>query len=369
MHSSSTLDSDTISSPMSDMLSYGLLFIAIGLAMLLIYALSLLKNIQHESNLIRDKAALIHTEAEIQKAAIGRLESKEIDPNAITAGIAGSGDVLKGAVLNSLKEINFSGDIEGIRTSAKQIGEEVADINRIFLDKQEAAGWAEIELEARLRDTFRDVQIRKKLAKLGGVEPDAHLVLTGGKILCIDSKFPAKSFKATIPISEGGDGDEDGRKRVGSRKEFIDAISKHFAKVEKDYVRPDLGTTEVAYLYVASERIYHHMVNPDNAEECEIVRDAANKGVILCSPSTLVANMHLVRVAERAMGIAGDSDKILRGHDKMRRAIAELVNAWKTMSTHVNNVQQNRGKIQSLIDEVERSMGNLEGLDIGRDEV
>ncbi len=347
--------------PMSDILSYGLLVVVIVLAILLIYALSLLKSIQQESNLIREQSAL-------QKDAMGRLENKEIDPNAITAGIAGSGDILKGAVLNSLREINFSGDIEGIRASAERIGEEVADINKIFLDKQEAGGWAEIELEARLKDNFRNVQIRKKVAKLDGVEPDAHLVLTGGKILCIDSKFPVKSFKATIPISEGGLGEEDGRKRVGSRKEFIDAITRHFAKVEKDYVRPDLGSAEVAYLYVASERIYHHMVNPDNPEECEIVRDAANNGVILCSPSTLIANMHLVRVAERAMGIAGDSDKILRGHDKLRRSIAELVNAWKTMSGHVNNTQKNRLIVQNFLDEVERSMENLDSLDLGGDE-
>ena len=133
-------------------------------------------------------------------------------------------------------------------------------------------------------------------------------------------------------------------------------------------MRPDLGTTEVAYLYVASERIYHHMVNPDNHEECEIVRDAANKGVILCSPSTLIANMHLVRVAERAMGIAGDSDKILRGHDNMRRAISELVKAWSTMSGHVNNAQSNRAVVQDLLDEVERSMESLESLDLSGDE-
>ena len=92
---------------------------------------------------------------------MGRLESKEIDPNAITAGIASSGEILKGAVLNSLREINFSGDIAGIRDSAKRIGDEVADINKIFLDKQEAGGWAEIELEARLKDTFRMFRFEK----------------------------------------------------------------------------------------------------------------------------------------------------------------------------------------------------------------
>ena len=66
------------------MLSYGLLAIVIGLAILLVYALSLLKSIQQESNLIREQSTL-------QKDAMGRLESKEIDPNAITAGIAVGG--------------------------------------------------------------------------------------------------------------------------------------------------------------------------------------------------------------------------------------------------------------------------------------
>lgn len=352
---------------MSEILSYGLLGIVILLAVLLMYALWLLKSIQNDSNEIRQKAGLIHHQGEFQNLAMNRLETKEISPESITAGIAGSGEILKGAVLNSLREINFSGDIQGIRFSAEQIGKEVADINKIFLDKQEAAGWAEIELETRLKDSFSNVYIRKKVTKLSGT-PDAHLVLNGGKILCIDSKFPSKSFKAMIPESKGGMGNEHGNRRVGPRKDFITAIRKHFDKVATEYVRPDIGTCEVAYLYVASERIYHHMVNPDNTEECQIVRDAANIGVILCSPSTLIANMHLVRVAERAMGIAGDSDKILRGHDNMRRAIAELVKAWSKLSTHINNAQTNRLLVQDLLDEVERSMGSLERLDLGGDE-
>ena len=354
-------------STMSETLSYGLLVIVVGLVLLIVYALSLLKSIQQESSVIRDHATQIHTQGEFQKEAMGRLENKEVSREAIAAGIDGSEAVLKGAVLSSLKEINFSSDIEGIRSSAQRIGEEVADINKIFLDKQEAAGWAEIELETRLKDSFANVHIRKKVTKLASI-PDAHLVLNGGKILCIDSKFPSKSFKAMIPESEGGEGDEHGSRRVTPRKDFIAAITTHFAKVATDYVRPDLGTTEVAYLYVASERIYHYMVNPDNTKECQIVRDAANNGVILCSPSTLIANMHLVRVAERAMGIAGDSDKILRGHDNMRRAIAELVKAWSKMSGHVNNAQTNRALVQDLLDEVERSMENLESLDLGGDE-
>ena len=338
-----------------------LIAVFVILLLICLYMLQTIKDLKSESGLIRSKAEEIFTQGELNSQTLGSLDVG-IKPEQITAAIAQSGDALKGAMTLSLNEINFREDITNITNASRAIQTEVSDINKIFLDKQDAAGWAEIELEARLKDNFRDVHIRKKVAKLGGVEPDAHLVLTGGKILCIDSKFPAKSFKATIPISEGGEGDEDGRKRVKSRKDFIDAITKHYAKVEKDYVRPDLGTTEVAYMYVASERIYHHMVNPDNHEECEIVRQGANSGVVLCSPSTLIANMHLVRIAEQAMGIAEKSDEILKGHIRLRQELDTLASSWSTLSDQIRNSNNNRTKIQEGIDSIERTLNSLENL-------
>ncbi|MEE3082711.1 MAG: DNA recombination protein RmuC [Candidatus Thermoplasmatota archaeon] len=335
----------------------------IGLAGLLLYVLGLIKRITEETVTLRQETIELRAQAQQQTQVLGALDVG-IKPEEITAAIAQSGDALKGAMTRSLTEIKLKEDIANITQASKLIQSEVGDINKIFVDKQEAAGWAEIELKERLKDTFRDVHTGKKIAKLGGVIPDAHLILAGGKILCIDSKFPVKSFKATIPVSEGGDGEEDGRRRVGSRRDFIDAITKHYAKVEKDYVRPDLGTTEVAYMYVASERIYHHMVNPENAEECEIVREGANKGVVLCSPSTLIANMHLIRIAEQAMGIAEKSDEILKGHIRLRQELDTLASSWSTLSGQIGNSYNNRSKIQDGIDSIERTLNSLENLNL-----
>ncbi|MDP6869804.1 MAG: DNA recombination protein RmuC [Candidatus Poseidoniaceae archaeon] len=347
---------------MSEVTTYVLMMLVVVLIALLVYVLSLVKSIQQEANLIRDKASLIHTQGEVQKEQIDNLDFS-VKVEEITAGIAQSGDAIKGAMLGTLNEINFQQDIANITSASRAIHGEVADINKIFLDKQDAAGWAEIELETRLKDSFANVQIRKKVAKLSGI-PDAHLQLNGGKILCIDSKFPSKSFKAMIPESEGGDGGEHGGSRVKPRRDFIEAIRNHFNKVATDYVRPDLGTTEVAYMYVASERIYHHMVNPNNAEECEIVRQGANAGVMLCSPSTLIANMHLVRIAEQAMGIAEKSEEILKGHIRLRQEFDTLGRTWSTLSNQISNAHGNRTKIQEELESVERTLNSLENLDL-----
>ena len=188
------------------MLSYGLLTIVIGLAILLVYALSLLKSIQQESSMIRDQAAMIHTQGEVQKEAIGNLDFA-VKPADITAGIAASGEALKGAVAGTMKDLKISEDIGNIRSSADSVASEVAEIQKIFLDKQAAAGWAEIELERILKDSFANVSIRKKVPKLDSI-PDASLKLSDGRILCIDSKFPVKAFKDTLAVSDGGEGEE-----------------------------------------------------------------------------------------------------------------------------------------------------------------
>ncbi len=348
------------------MLSYGLLAIAIGLAILLVYALSLLKSIQQESTVIRDQAALIHTQGEVQKEAIGNLDFS-VKPEVITAGIANSEAALKGAVAGTMKELKIAEDIGNIRSSADSVASEVAEIQKIFLDKQAAAGWAEIELERILKDSFASVSIRKKVHKLDSI-PDASLKLSDGRILCIDSKFPIKAFKDTLAVSEGGGGEEDGRSRVGNRKVFLDAVKGHISKVESSYIRPELGTAEVAYLYIASERIYDYMITPDNQEESALIRDAASRGVVICSPNTLIANMHLLHIAERAMGIAEKSDEIIRGHARLRNDLNGLLSVWGTLSSQISNSYSNRTKLQESMESLERALNSLESLDLSGDE-
>ena len=351
---------------MSDILPYGLLFLVIGLAILLLYALSLLKSIQQESALIRDQAALIHTQGEVQKEAIGNLDFS-VKPEVITAGIAASGETLKGAVAGTMKDLKIAEDIGNIRSSADSVAYEVAEIQKIFLDKQAAAGWAEIELERILNDSFANVSIRKKVPKLGSI-PDASLKLSDSRILCIDSKFPVKAFKDILAASEGGEGEEDGRSRVGSKKAFLEAVKGHISKVESSYIRPEFGTTEIAYLYIASERIYDYMINPDNQEESALIRDAASRGVVVCSPNTLVANMHLLHIAERAMGIAEKSDEIIRGHARLRNDLNNLHSVWGTLSTQISNSYSNRTKLQESMESLERALDSLESLDLSGDE-
>ena len=138
--------------------------------------------------------------------------------------------------------------------------------------------------------------------------------------------------------------------------------------MESSYIRPELGTSEVAYLYFASERIYDYMITPDNQEESSLIRDAASKGVVVCSPNTLIANMHLLHIAERAMGIAEKSDEIIIGHARLRNDLNGLHSVWGALSTQISNSYANRTKLQESIESLERALNTLESLDLSGDE-
>ena len=332
---------------MADALTIGLYGLVLVLIALLLYALGLLKTIQ--------------TQNAVQKEAIDNIDT-EIKPETISAGIGQSQAVITRGIQAGLDDAKFGERIGAIDTNAAAILSANDQILALFQGGgHDASGWAEIELEKLLKDKFSDVKIRKRVAKLDGAVPDAHLVLSNGEMLCIDSKFPLGTFGRMAAES-------DGRKRKPLQEAFIKALRGHIDKVEQTYVRPEKGTTEVAYMYVGSEAVYHHLINPENESESSLIRDAAGRGVIVCSPSTLMANMHLVRIAEQAMGISEHTGEIVSGHKQLRKDFNDLKNIWNTLMNQIKDSYNNRAKVQDALDALERIVKSLENLDLGDDD-
>jgi len=74
--------------------------------------------------------------------------------------------------------------------------------------------------------------------------------------------------------------------------------------------------------------------------------------------------MHLIRIAEQAMGIAEKSDEILKGHIRLRQELDTLASSWSTLSGQIGNSYNNRSKIQDGIDSIARTLNSLENLNL-----
>lgn len=320
-------------------MSDSIIYLLIGLVILTLFLLAYLLHLIGELRLQSETTS-------------GKIDNIEIRPEQFADAFVQNQKVFEGVISKSWKELGIERDLGEIKSDSRKMTDSIQEVQSIFQRKQDAAGWAELSLEELLRDNFSEVHIRKKVAKIGGVIPDAHMNLHDGRILCIDSKFPIEAFKNMEKI-------EDGRTRKGVQKKFLKAVKGHFEKVADDYVKPEEGTTEIAYMYVASERIYEHLISPGNEDESGLIRDAANLGVVICSPATLIANMHLIRIAERAIRISQRTKDIAKGHSRLQKTVGTLESSWNTLSSHILNANNNRENVQGLIEKIKSDINNL----------
>ena len=324
-----------LNSSMSDSIIYLLIGLVIAALFLLAYLLHLIGELRLQS-----------------EATSGKIDSIEIRPEQFADAFVQNQKIFEGVISKSWKELGIENDLGELKSDSRKMTDSITEVQSIFQRKQDAANWAELSLEEILKDNFSEVHFRKKLPKIGGVIPDAHMKLHDGRILCIDSKFPIEAFKKMEKV-------EDGRSRKAEQTNFLKAIRRHFEKVAEDYVKHEEGTTEIAYMYIASERIYEHLISPDNEAESGLMREAANLGVVICSPATLIANMHLIRIAERAMRISQKTKDIAIGHSRLQKTIDTLESSWDTLSIHILNANKNRDNVQKLIEKIKSDISDI----------
>lgn len=272
-----------------------------------------------------------------------RSDAKEqMDPSAlasaVTTSLEQSSSILKGAFADSLSQLKLEENLGAIKTSAESMVGVSHQMQALFLRKSKRAEWSEMQLAEILGDAFPKgrVRIRKKVP--WGKTPDAHLRLSEG-ILCIDAKFPLENFRR---MRES----DDRKEQKGFAKEFRADVGKHVKKVAADYVKPEEGSLPVAYMYVPSEAIFAHLVE----KESKLLREATTKGVVVCSPSTLIASLNLVRAAERGIQIAERAEEIRANLTRLAKAFGGFEGEWGTLKTHLKRAYTKVGDVDAKYD-------------------
>lgn len=252
------------------------------------------------------------------------------------------------ALSASLENRGIAAQIGEFGTASKELKSVANDFNRMMLKKSSRASWGEWAMEEELKEIFSSVQIRKKVPEIGKI-PDAH-VRIDGKILCIDSKFVLDTFEKYQDTPE-----TQIKARDTLMKRFEMDVKGHIEKIREDYVQPGKGTHPVAYMYIPSNSVYDFLII-----NCEaLIRDGASAGVIICSPMTLIANMHMVRMATIASNMSSMHTEILAAHERIAKEFSELETEWGKLSNHAKNLT---GKVSPVAAKVSALSGEVSGL-------
>jgi DNA recombination protein RmuC len=127
----------------------------------------------------------------------------------------------------------------------------------------------------------------------------------------MDVKFPFENYQRGLLA-----GDAESRARAEAA--FVRDVRARIAEVAgRSYIAPETGTLDVALLFIPNERVFESVVGLAP----ELVDEALAKGVVLASPTTLIAILAVLRRAATVFHLA-------RSTRALGQALAELRAAW-----------------------------------------
>jgi DNA recombination protein RmuC len=146
------------------------------------------------------------------------------------------------------------------------------------------------------------VNYRTQLTTPSGSRPDVTFLLPGDQVLHMDVKFPLTNYLAMLEADTERD-------RDALRRAFLRDVRARVRELaERDYIDPAGGTLDCVLLFLPNEQVYGFVHEHDP----QLLDDALERKVVICSPSTLFATLAVIRQAVDSFALERTSDEILQ---------------------------------------------------------
>ncbi len=223
--------------------------------------------------------------------------------------------------------------------------------------------WGELVLEKILEGAGLtegreyDLQLSRTDEAGGRKRPDAVVYLPENRAVIVDAKCSLTAFVEAM-------GERDGEEREAALDRHLGSVRKHVKELAaKDY--QDLlseRTLDIVLLFIPNEAAFHAAV----AREPGLYDEAFRQGVVLCSPTTLLAALRLIahvwrsekqnvnaqriaeeagRLLEKLAAFVGDLDQVGARLDQAKDAFHE---ARDKLTTGRGNVMRKAAAIHRL---------------------
>ena len=194
-------------------------------------------------------------------------------------------------------------------------------------------GLGEAMLEELLRQVLPPRAYATQHRFRNGVIVDA-VVRAGGKLVCIDSKFPLANFRAVC--------DAESRPtraaRAAAERAFAADVDRHVRGIADRYVLPDEGTFDFAVMYVPAEGVYAEMLRLSHAGR-PLFERALDAKVVPMSPLTLYGYLQTVLMGLNCLQIEENAARILGFCTRLQKDLELFAGDYETMGAHLTNAR------------------------------
>jgi DNA recombination protein RmuC len=250
-------------------------------------------------------------------------------------------DALENSLSSAISEVGLDRTAGQIESHASEMRAVHDDIEQMLRVPQARGSFGERQLEVILDNHLPTDCYGLQEAVVDGKRPDAHVETPAG-VVPIDAKFSLDAFERYLAADPESDAARD------ARRAFADAVETQLEKIRADYVRPDTGTTDFAFAFIPSERVYYHLVT----EEYDLLSTYASEGVQVVSPLTLGQKLHLLQAGVHARRLTEQAEAVEGRLLRLAARFEAVAADWDTAMRHLGNAKARADDADAAFDDL-----------------
>jgi DNA recombination protein RmuC len=246
---------------------------------------------------------------------------------------------------------NIFDTLGDVRTATKTVADQAREFSSLqdLLRAPKARGAiGEAMLEELLRQVLPPQAYTMQHRFGSGAIVDA-VVKAGGRLVCIDSKFPLANYRRMCDAS-------DDLGRVEAERAFAADVDRHIRDISTRYIVPDEGTFDFAVMYVPAEGVYAEVLRLSHRKR-PLFEAAVEARIMLMSPMTMFGYLQTILFGLKCLRIEEHAEAILSFCGRLQQDVERFATEYEVLGTHLGNA---RKKYEEGVRRLDRFRDNLE---------
>ena len=274
-----------------------------------------------EAVAVRDEIGRLAERVSAETTALGR-RLEGIDAR-MTQTQSSNADLARG-IFETL------GDVRRATTSVAEQAREFGALQDLLRAPKARGGLGEALLEELLRQVLPPGSFATQHRFSSGAVVDA-VVRAGGRMVCIDSKFPLANYHRMCDATEAGE-------RRRAERAFAADVETHIRAISSRYVVPDEGTFDFAVMYVPAEGVYGEILRLDHRQR-PLPEIAIRARVVPMSPLTMYGYLQTVLFGLKCLSIEKSAEAILDFCGRLGQDMERFATDYETLGRHFTNAR------------------------------
>lgn len=240
------------------------------------------------------------------------------------------------------------GDVRQATFAVAEQARQFSSLQDLLKAPKARGGIGEAMLEELLRQVLPPSGFKMQHRFSSGQIVDA-VVRAGGRLVCIDSKFPLTNFQRICDAS-------DDLSRAEAERAFASDVEGHIRAIGSRYIVPDEGTLDFAVMYVPAEGVYAEVLRLAHRKQ-PLFETAIASRVVPMSPLTMYGYLQTLMYGLKCLQIEKNAEAILDYCGRLEQDVARFATEYETLGKHLGNAHS---KFEEGRRRLDRFQGNLQ---------